>query len=87
MHVVAGGSPELHLVNKGLHVGVDAGRVGLQSCMLQVAPHLHLSSLNCSTGGGLYALALGQGVHAVALGVRAACNGPRDEGCMQRILQ
>ena len=29
-----------YLVDKGLYIGVDAGRIGLQACMLQVTPYL-----------------------------------------------
>ena len=31
---------ERHLMNKGLHIGIDAGRIGLQASMFQVAPYL-----------------------------------------------
>lgn len=45
MHAVCaatglGSCVDMYLVNKGLHIGVDAGRVSLQTCLLQMAPNL-----------------------------------------------
>ena len=45
-------SPErkTDLVNKGLHIGIDTGWVGLETRPLQVTPHLHFMPMLCMLG-------------------------------------